>query len=344
MQADATTEPGAVVRDGFVPVIDLSPAMEGDADARRTVAQAIGKACEESGFLVIVGHGVDAELIDRTYALTDQFFRLPDADKARVETTDTDLRGWKREGGYVAASSGFETPPDLCEMFTYNRLGDPGVAETSGLGDALDAMSGANQWPDRPEGFRETWLAYYAALEALGSEMMRLFALALDLPEDWFEDKLDHHMTNLCANWYYPLTDDPLAGQFRKGPHTDWGSLTILYQDDAGGLQVRDKDGEWVDVPCIPGSYVVNIGDLMAVWTNDRWVSTMHRVVPPPSARAGVPRISIPFFHQPNYDAVVECLPSCHSATDPARHEPITSGAWLYQKLQAAYGGVQGGA
>lgn len=337
MQA-STTDTGLLV-DGYVPVIDVAPARAGSSEARLEVAKAIGRACEESGFLVIVGHGVDRGLVDDMYAVTEAFFRLPDDEKEAVSVQGGGLRGWKREGGYVAASSGIETLPDLCELFTYNRLGDPGVAETSGLGDHLDELDGPNQFPVRPHGFRETWLAYYAAMEQLSSELMKLFALALDLPEEWFEDKLDHHMTNLTANWYYPLSDAPAAGQFRKGPHTDWGSLTVLYQDDTGGLQVVDKRGEWVDVPCIPGSYVINIGDLMAVWTNDRWVSTMHRVM----TDAGTmrkPRISIPFFHQPNYDALVECLPSCASEDHPPKYPPVTSGAWLQQKLAAAYGGL----
>jgi isopenicillin N synthase-like dioxygenase len=329
-----------VLLDGYVPVIDIAPARNGTAAERLAVATAIGRAGEESGFLVIVGHGVDAELIDRMYALTEAFFRLPDQTKSAVDCNDGTLRGWKRDGGYVAASAGIETAPDLCELYTYNRLGDPGVAETSGLGDAYGALSGANQWPTDPPEFRDTWLAYYAAMEQLAGELMCLFALALELPEQWFADKLDHHMTNLCANWYYPLSATPLPNQFRKGPHSDWGSLTILYQDDAGGLQVLDKAGEWVDVPCIEGSYVINIGDLMAVWTNDRWVSTMHRVINPPAERAGVPRISIPFFHQPNYDAIVECLPSCWDDTNPPKHAPVTSGGWLQLKLAAAYGGI----
>lgn len=329
----------AVLVDGYVPVIDISPARGDDPDARRAVAKAIGAVCEQSGFLVIVGHGVDPDLIARMYALTEQFFRMEDEQKALVATHASNLRGWKREGGYVAASSGFATPPDLCELYTYNRLGDPGVAETSGLGDHVAELNGPNQFPVEPVGFRDTWLAYYAAMEELSAELMKLFAIALDLPEHWFEDKLDHHMTNLCANWYFPLSDEPLPDQYRKGPHTDWGSLTVLYQDDAGGLQVVDKRGEWVDVPCIPGSYVINIGDLMAVWTNERWVSTMHRVVSDTSTMRR-PRISIPFFHQPNYDAVVECLPSCTSPDDPPRHPPVTSGAWLQQKLAAAYGGL----
>ncbi len=330
---------GTVLHDGYVPVIDIAPARSGGVAARRSVAEAIGHACEVSGFLVVVGHGVDQSLIDRMYDVTEQFFRMDDAVKAAVSTSESNLRGWKRDGGYVAASSGFETLPDLCELFTYNRLGDPGVAERSGLGEHLHELDGANQFPLEPATFAGTWLEYYAAMEHLAGELMALFALALDLPEDWFVDKLDHHMTNLCANWYYPLAEPARPGQYRKGPHTDWGSLTILYQDDAGGLQVVDKRGEWVDVPCIPGSYVINIGDLMAVWTNDRWVSTMHRVVSD-GELAGRPRISIPFFHQPNYDAVVECLPTCRSADDPPRYPPVTSGAWLQQKLAAAYGGL----
>lgn len=337
MQATGTGT--GVLVDGYVPVIDIAPARGASADARLDVAKAIGRACEDSGFLVIVGHGVDPALIADMYAVTEAFFRLDDDEKALVSVHGGALRGWKREGGYVAAASGIRTLPDLCELFTYNRLGDPGVAETSGLGDHLHELDGANQFPTSPHGFRETWLGYYAAMERLSSELMKLFALALDLPEGWFEDKLDHHMTNLTANWYYPLTAAPEEGQFRKGPHTDWGSLTVLYQDDTGGLQVVDKRGEWVDVPCIPGAYVINIGDLMAVWTNDRWVSTMHRVMTE-SSNMRKPRISIPFFHQPNYDALVECLPSCATPENPPRYPPVTSGAWLQQKLAAAYGGL----
>ncbi len=332
---------GATVRDGFVPIIDLAPAHSGDVARRTAVAKAIGRACEESGFLVVIGHGVSQELIDSMYAISREFFTLSAEDKSAVAVVGSNgLRGWKSFGGYVAAGNGIETPPDLCELFTYNRLGDPGVAERSGLGDQLTELNHPNQWPARPAGFRQTWLAYYAAMEELSAELMRLFALALDLPEEWFADKLDHHMTNLCANWYYPLTAPPREGQYRKGPHSDWGSLTVLYQDEVGGLQVLDKDGAWADVPCIPGSYVISIGDLMAVWTNDRWVSTMHRVIVPSSQVGGKARISIPFFHQPNYDALVECLPTCLAEGEQPRHPAVSSGIWLQQKAAAAYGGM----
>ena len=153
----ASTTDTSVLVDGYVPVIDISPARGGSLEARTDVAKAIGRACEESGFLVIVGHGVDQALVDDMYKVTETFFRLPDEEKEAVSVRDGGLRGWKREGGYVAAASGIETLPDLCELFTYNRLGDPGVAETSGLGDHLEELNGANQFPVSPHGFEETW-------------------------------------------------------------------------------------------------------------------------------------------------------------------------------------------
>ena len=155
-------------------------------------------------------------------------------------------------------------------------------------------------------------------MEVLATELMRLFALGLGLDEHFFDGSIDQHATNLTANWYPPVDDDPLADQYRKGPHSDWGSLTILFQDGVGGLEVVDRrTGGWIDVPAIPGTYVVNIGDLMSRWTNGAWHSTKHRVRVPPLATRSRPRVSIPFFHQPNWSAVIECLPGCSSPSDP---------------------------
>jgi isopenicillin N synthase-like dioxygenase len=158
------------------------------------------------------------------------------------------------------------------------------------------------------------------------------------LPEDYFEPAIDRHITNLCLNYYPPRRTPPLPGQLRRGAHTDYGSLTILHQDDApGGLQVRVSD-DWADVPHIPGSYVINIGDLMARWTNDRWVSTVHRVINPAAADAGRERLSIPFFHQPNHDALIECLPSCATEARPPRYAPVTSGEWVRRQTRRQVG------
>jgi isopenicillin N synthase-like dioxygenase len=329
-----------LIADGYVPVLDIGAARDGDPEARRRIAAAIDGVCRESGFLVVTGHRIDPELIDRMHAVTLEMFAQPDEwkDQWLCDASSPTLRGLFRTGGYVAASEGIDTAPDLCELFTINRLGEPGIASADDLGDAYDVWAAPNLWPDRPEGLRETWLAYYAALEGLADDLMRLFALALGLDEHFFDDKIDEHITNLCANHYPAVIGEPLPGQYRKGPHSDWGSLTILYQDDTGGLEVIDcRTGEWVDVPVVPGAYVVNIGDLMTVWTNGAWRSTKHRVRIPAPDRRSVPRISIPFFHTPNWSAVVECLPTCESSEQPRRHEPITSGTYLLEKIRAAY-------
>jgi isopenicillin N synthase-like dioxygenase len=325
-----------VVSDGYVPVIDLGPALAGDTAARAATAAAIDRACRSSGFFTVVGHGVDRGLIDRFLAVTEEFFRAPAAIKEPTLTTpgDLTLRGL-HSGGYVAASFGVETPPDLCEFYTVNRLGEPGSATREDLGDAYDTWAAPNVWPAL-EGFRETWLEYYAACDGLMRELMRLCALALGMPEDFFDDKVDRNAGNIIANWY-PPTLSGLADQLRKGPHTDWGSLTILYQD-AGGLQVRTQDGRWIDVPVRSDAFVVNIGDMLSVWTNDAWNSTVHRVPLPTGEASSTARISVPYFGMANWSTVIECLPTCLDEDGSARHAPVTCGDYFLGKLAASYG------
>ena len=163
------------------------------------------------------------------------------------------LRGFYRLPSRVSAAEDVETAPDLCEMFTMSRLGEPGVAVSAGLGDAVGVWGAPNVWPDEPPELRAVWLAYYAAMEELAAELMRLFAIGLGLDERHFDDTLDEHITNLTANHYPAVDVTPAADQYRKGPHSDWGSLTILYQDGTGGLEVVDRRrGGWVDVPVLP--------------------------------------------------------------------------------------------
>ena len=339
MSEQTATDP--VVLDGYIPVLDITAARSGDPAARLLIAAKIDAACRESGFLVVSGHGIDPDLIERMHAVTLELFRQPDEwkDTWLCDLASPTLRGLFRTPSYVSAAEGVETAPDLCELFTMSRLGEPNVAKVDDLGDAYEVWSAPNVWPDRPIALRETSLQYYAAMEELSNDLMRLFALALGIEEHFFDDKIDEHITNLCANHYPPVAGRVLTGQYRKGPHSDWGSLTILYQDDTGGLEVIDRrTGDWTPVPVIPGAYVVNIGDLMSVWTNGLWHSTKHRVrVPPPDKRT-IARISIPFFHTPNWSTVVECLPTCATDERPSRFEPVTSGTYLLGKLQASYG------
>ena len=152
-----------------------------------------------------------------------------------------------------------------------------------------------------------------------GSDYAKL-RLALDLPETYFNDKIDQHITNFSVLHYPGQAEEPEPDQLRAGAHSDLGSLTIIYQDSAtGGLQVYTREEQWIDVPLIEGSFVVNLGDLMAEWTNDRWVSTPHRVVNPPRSHAHQDRLSIGFFHQPNYDAVIECIETCCGPDNPPK-------------------------
>jgi isopenicillin N synthase-like dioxygenase len=192
-----------------------------------------------------------------------------------------------------------------------------------------------NVWPARPPGLRATYEAYYRAMERLAADLMRAFALALDLPEGFFRDKTDRHISGIRVINYPEQPAAPADGQLRAGPHSDYGALTILRAENVpGGLQVLNRAGAWVDVQPVPDSFVVNLGDLMMHWTNDRWISTLHRVVNPPRDRAlGSRRQSIVFFYQPNYDAVIECLPGCSSADNPPKYPPVTSGEHRLRKF-----------
>lgn len=320
-----------------VPIVDLSGCAT-DVDRRREVAATIDQTFRETGFMVIVGHGVDCELTSRMYAVTAEFFLQADAEKLRYLSPvgSSTRRGFSRNN-YSAASRDDATPPDLCEFFTMNRLGEPGLATRAMLGDRYDELGVPNIWPRTPARFQAMWLDYFAAMERLALLLMQLFALGLDLDEHYFDRYVDNDYTYMIGNFYPPQLTPPAPGQLRRGAHTDWGTLTILSQDASPtGLEVVNRQGEWVPVAPIDASFVVNIGDLMAAWTNDRWASTLHRVVNPPAEQAASYRISIPFFHQPNIDALIECLPSCASADDPPKHPPVTSGGWVEQMLAKA--------
>lgn len=317
----------------FIPVIDLTR-------SRQSNAVIIDAACRESGFLVVSGHGIDPDLVSRTHEITLALFQQPDSWKLRW-TPPADavgLRGMHLTPSNVSAPENVTTASDLCQLFTMSRLGEPGVAASAGLEGAPDGWYSANIWPDQPTGLRDVWLEYYAAMETLSSELIRLFALGLGLGEGHFDEFVDEHITNLTANFYPPIDEPPLDDQFRKGPHSDWGTLTILSQDGTGGLEVFDRrDSTWVDVPAIAGAFVVNIGDLMAAWTNDRWQSTKHRVRVPPPARRRIPRVSLAFFHHPNWNALIECLPSCVQPGDAPLHPPVTAGAYLMNRVAVTY-------
>ncbi len=297
--------------DEFVPVVDLSTR---DTDeGRAAIAATIGRACETSGFFTVVGHGVAPDLVRRMYRTTKDFFTSPEDVKDRSLNQGSGVSGLRRVGGPY-------------EAFAAHVTGDLPDEERAALGTHPATWKAANIWPDAD--FKATWYDYIAAMTDLSADIMRLFALALDLPERFFDDKFDNHVSMVLANYYY-AEPDPEA--LRREKHTDWGSLTVLYiEDELGGLQVQRGD-DWLDVPSIPGSFVVNIGDLMAFWTGGQWASTVHRVVTPPDA-AVTSRISIPFFYLPNHDATIEPIAESDSELDR-----VTVGEWFSHKMQSVY-------
>ena len=317
-----------------IPVIDIGPFDGGGEAARGRIAAEVDWACRHIGFLLITNHGVQQHLIDDAFAVSMEFFERPMEEKIRAKPSDAAVpRGYKALASRnLARTYGLDAPPDLREQFF---IGPP-APEPGRFARLPQAriFYAENIWPERPAAFRRAFESYYRAMEDLAARLMRIFAVALDLPEPYFDDKIDHHF-NTCPTNHYPVVDDPEPGQLRAGEHTDFGSLTILSFNDApGGLQVRMPDDTWFDVKARPGELVVNIGDMMARWTNDRWKSTVHRVVNPPNAGPAVARRqSIGYFLHPNFDTRVECLSTCRDSGNPPRYAPIMAGEHMREKL-----------
>ncbi|HEV3177357.1 MAG TPA: 2-oxoglutarate and iron-dependent oxygenase domain-containing protein [Stellaceae bacterium] len=307
-----------------IPVIDLSEALDHGGAGRRRLAARLDRTCREIGFFTLVGHGAPSAVLDELRERANAFFALPLEEKQRAaHPVPTTPRGY-RALGIEALSYGNErlTPPDLKEYYHFGREAWPDEPYFTGAEGQRYFIR--NLWPERPEGFREAARRYYGEMERIVGELMRLAALGLGVDEHFFDDKIDRHITAMRLNFYPAQGAPPLPGQLRAGEHTDYGTFTILNGESApGGLEVLTRGGDWLHVETEPSSFVVNIGDLLMRWTNDRWVSNAHRVVnPPPSAAADTQRLSIAFFHHPNYDASIECI------ADPgeAKYPPVRSG------------------
>ncbi len=313
--------------------ISLDAYRHGDSAARRAIAADVDRILRSTGFLAITDHGVSAQLIDDVWVSARAFFDLPLEEKLLVRPPVGDPYGYfPATAESLARSMGEEQPPDLKESFNIGPLDTPDGLDADG---AAGFCYAKNYWPERPADFEQTWRRYYAAMNTLAGHIMRLFADALDLEPDWFDDKIDHAISAMRVLNYPDIGADPLPGQLRAGAHTDYGSLTILKPDEAqGGLEIYTASGNWRTVPAIPGAFIINIGDLMARWTNDRWVSTLHRVANPPADTSGsTRRQSIVFFHQPNWDAEIRCIDSCLGGGESPKYAPIASGLHLMQKF-----------
>jgi isopenicillin N synthase-like dioxygenase len=304
-------------------------------------ARQLDAAASTLGFFQVFDHDVPADVIDHMRAVTDLFFSLPLADKMQCRPTSPEInRGYAAKGTEgLSYSLGIESPPDLFEAF---NLGPDNVDETKPWADTL--FFAKNIWPSRQlqgESFRQAVVDYYAHVERLAHQLTDLFADALGLPARYFGTYTDHSTDTLRINHYQraAVEGEPLSGQLGMGPHTDYGIVTVLYADAVPGLQIlanatieNDASGgqQWIDVSPDPDCFLVNLGDLTAQWTNDRWKSTLHRVLPP---KPGQKRRSVAFFHDGNYDARIQCLPTCTGPDNPPKYEPVTAGEHLMAKL-----------
>lgn len=313
-----------------IPILDLAPYLAGAPGADRRLAAELRAACETVGFYFIVNHGVPQALIDRAFAETARFHAQPQSAKMRL-LIDDHMIGYLPIGYSTIRSSSINrnTRHDLNEALFIRRERTP---------DDPDVVSGKrwrglNHWPQNLPGFRDTMLEYFRAMEALGQRLLPLYALALDMPRDYFLPFFDGAHINLRLS-HYPADAAAEDNQFGIAPHADAGFLTMLPQSEVPGLEIRTTSGNWLAAPPLPGSYLVNTGDTLNRWTNGRFLSTPHRA----SNRSAQERYAMPFFYDPNTDAVIECLPTCRGPGNPAKYPPQTYGefyAWFIRNNYA---------
>jgi isopenicillin N synthase-like dioxygenase len=313
-----------------IPVIDIAGLLHGGAEARAEIAGKIGAACRNIGFFYIINHDVPAELVERVYAQARRFFDQTDAAKAEIAIEKSGVhRGYFKIGGENLDPAKQKAVGDLKEGIKIGR----DLSASHPLVQAGTPLHGPNQWPQSLPGWRETMREYYDVMEALGRKLMQAFALALGLEENYFDHWLNSPMTTLGLLHYPPQKGRITEDQIGAGAHSDYGVLTMLAQDAAGGLQVHNASGEWIDAPPVAGSFVVNIGDMMERWTNGVFTSTLHRVV----NVSGLERHSLPYFFDPDFDAEIVCLETCLAPGEAPKYPPTTSGRHLLDMINSTF-------
>jgi isopenicillin N synthase-like dioxygenase len=308
-----------------IPVIDLAPALAGEPGGAARVAAAIRHASEHVGFFYIAGHGVPPATVEAAFAASREVHALPLGDKLALGINENNIGYLPVNASIQGASTVHKaTRPNYNESFfiSHDRGADhPDVV-------AGRPLRGRNQWPRGHEAMRAAMVRYFKTMEALGERMLPLLARALDLPEGYFAPFFANEAHVNLRFLHYPPQETDDDEQFGQGPHTDNSFITMLAREDVPGLAVRLPSGEWMAPPVIPGTFLVNLGNIMKRWSNDRFLSTPHGVL----NDSGADRYSIAFFYSPNVDARIECLPSCVSADHPARYEPA-----VYRDLVLAF-------
>ncbi|MEW2508317.1 2-oxoglutarate and iron-dependent oxygenase domain-containing protein [Amycolatopsis sp. NPDC047767] len=315
-----------------VPLIDISRWPGGSASDRAAIAAAVDEAARTVGFMQIVGHGIPAAAADGLAGAIDAFFSRPADEKRqwRPATPETNRGYTPPRAEKVSLSLGVTSPEDLFEAFNVGA-----DVTAAGAPELPEEHYPANIWPPVP-GFRERVAEWMTHAGALAHRLTDIFALALGLEEDFFATRTTRSIDVLRMNNYRLPEQETVVdrGQMGMGAHTDYGIVTVLWADAVQGLQILDGDGAWHDVLPADGALLVNLGDALARWTNDQWRSTLHRVLPPTDGTGRlIPRRSAAYFHDGNFDAVIEVLPQCVPEGEQPLYTPTTVADHIAAKL-----------
>ena len=303
-------------REGRIPVLDIGPYRANEPGARERLAEPIDRTCQDTGFLEIANHGIDQALIDATFAAAGSFFDRAEDFKLAHKIGDLNI-GYLPYGAQIVRTSKINnnTKPNLSESFyivTDLAADDPRIL-------AGDPLYGLNRWPADMPAFKAATMAYCNAMRPLARAMVSAVGTSLGVAPDYFERDFGAEPTCTLRLIRYPSHDGAEDNQFGFAPHIDTKFLTLLAQSKLPGLEVRTREGEWIRPPAIPGTFVVNTGEMLGRYSNDRYIPTPHRVVNANNAL----RHAIPFFFGPGLDAVIRPVDPCVSADNPAKYEPL---------------------
>jgi isopenicillin N synthase-like dioxygenase len=321
-----------------LPTIDLRSFKNGTPSERLKIAEQVDEICRTIGFIIIENHDFPEDVKVGAWNAAKLFFSQPDDIKNSARPLDHgNPRGYLPiEGESLGKTLGVDTPPDRKETFNSGPLSAPASLSNDA---SVHFFYGQNIWPTVPINFEDKWTSYYHEMEKLGAELMVLFATALGLEEDYFVKYHTHHINALRCQNYPKSSTQAAVGQLRAGEHSDYGTVTILNPDpNIGGLEVKSKSGRWIKAPVVKDAFIINIGDMMAHWTNDRWVSTLHRVVEQKNTNnePAPCRQSIAYFMNPNYDALIKAIPTCVQDDSTPIHAPVLAGEYLMNKFNSS--------
>jgi len=299
----------------LIPMIDYGPYFAGEPGALQHLAEELRYACENIGFFYALNHGVPQETIDAGFAASRRFHALPLETKLKLRLNENNIGYLPMNASVQGASTVHKaTKPNQNESFFISH--DRGADHPDVL--AGVTLRGRNQWPENMPDLRQDMMAYFDALNAMCMRMLPPFAVALDMAEDFFAPFFANEAHINLRFLHYPPQQDMSENTFGTAPHTDNSFMTALARTDVPGLAIRLPSGEWLPPPIIPGTFLINLGNMMRRWSNDRFLSTPHGVI----NESGTDRYSIAYFHSPNPDSVIACLPSCVSADNPPRYRP----------------------